>query len=339
MSVHEIQWTHQQCGISPPTEPRIGVEPIRWNSLGHVMQTIGVIGAVNMDIHLFGTHYDDGQGLLTAEHYLAEPGGKGANQARAASRLGASVMLVGRAGDDEFGHTCLTALKSDGVDHTFVTLAEGERTGFVVIDLIEGHHVTRVLVEGANLGLGWEDVEPALSRLEMCDIIITQAEIPGEVLSRLASWCVDTGRPLYLDPSPPTSVSPDVLTKAEVLTPDSAEAGGLTGRNVAIEATARLAAGDLLALGARRVTIKLGSMGTLLAEDGHTELIPTLAVVAQDETGAGDVFMAALAVSRSRDDDWTSAIRFANAASALSVGRPGLGLPSADEVNAAMQGN
>ena len=290
-----------------------------------------------MDIHLFGAGMDGRPGLLTAKDYLAEPGGKGANQARAVARLGATAVLAGRIGDDEFGRMCLAAVDNDHVDTSFVVRSSDQRTGFVVIDLVEGHHITKVLVPGANDGLEWDHVEPALETLARCDAIVTQAEIPTAVLTRLIPWSIESGVPLFLDPSPPQVVTPEMLAGAEAITPDATEAGGLTGRDVGGESIARLAAADLLTLGVRRVLVKLGTRGTLLAGGEGAEMVPTIAVEPVDETGAGDVFMAGLVVARAGGADWVEAVRFANAASALSVSRSGLALPTFAEVREALE--
>ncbi len=290
-----------------------------------------------MDIHLFGTRRRGPSGLLTADSYLAEPGGKGANQARAAARLGLSVGLVGRVGDDEFGRLCVDAAESDGVRVGSVGVEPGTRTGFVVIELVEGHHVTRVFVPGANTRLGWPEVEAALDAEPGCGAVLAQAEVPAEVLEGLGRWCAASQVPLFLDPVPPTAVTPEVLGLAEVLTPDMEEAGGLVGRTVDGVDTARLAARELLLLGAARVIVKLGPDGALVADaDGLMEVVPTLDVVVEDETGGGDVFLAALAAVRLSGADWLDAVHFANAASALSVGRPGLHLPTWSEVATAV---
>jgi ribokinase len=300
--------------------------------------SIVVVGGLNMDIHLFGARRRAEYDLLMAERYAVEPGGKGANQARGVARLGGSVALAGRVGDDEFGRLCRDAVINDGVRGEGIGISPETRTGFVVIDLVAGHHVTKVFVPGANTMLTWEDVQATLLREPDCRAVLAQAEAPDEVLELLAAWCEDTGTPLFLDPVPPTSVTPSLLARAEVLTPDLDEAGGLTGRTVNDEATARLAALDLLALGARRVAIKLGPLGALLAErDGDVTLVPTLDVTAENETGAGDAFLAALAMARLTGVSWPEAVRLGNVASALSVSRPDLYLPTWGEVTAAAE--
>lgn len=308
--------------------------------MSDTVPSIVVVGGLNMDIHLFGARHRAEYDLLMAERYAVEPGGKGANQARAVARLGGSVALVGRVGDDEFGRLCVDAVAGDGVRVEGVATSPETRTGFVVIDLVAGQHVTRVFVPGANTTLAWEDVEGTLVRETGCRAVLAQAEMPDDVLERLADWCEASGLPLYLDPVPPQAVTPGMLRRAEVVTPSKGEAGGLTGRDVDDEVSARLAAADLLALGARRVVIKLGPPGAVLAEaDGDMTLVPTLDVVAENETGAGDAFLATLAMARLAGRSWHEAVRLANVASALSVSRPNLHLPTWDEVTTAAEAN
>ena len=300
------------------------------------MSRIAVIGGLNMDLHLFGVQEWAGQAPLVAEHYFAEPGGKGANVARAAARLGADVSLVGRIGDDEFGRHCVTVISDDGVDTRAVRVTPHEPTGFVAIELAEGKHRSLLFAPGANDHLTWADIEPALSELQPEDIVIAQAELPPQAIGELARHTNSTGATLFLDPTPPDRVTGELLAAAEVITPSHAEAAALVGRADHSPLSPALAASDLLRSGARRVLIKLGELGALLAEGERTELIPTLSIVPEDETGAGDVFLAALAVRRSERAAWSEATLFANAASAMSVAATGLKLPDRAEVDAAL---
>lgn len=292
---------------------------------------IGVVGGLNMDIHLFGVTREAGQAMYDAERYLAEPGGKGANQARAAAKLGADVVLVGRVGDDEFGRDCRDAVAADGVDARYVSSTPDARTGFVAIRLVEGHHQSMIYVPGANDLLTWSDVEAALHDLAECDVVLVQAEVPAEVLDRISAWAVEQKVPLLLDPAPPQRVQRHVLTRATAVTPDLEEGAALAGRAPSSPVAPVLAARDLLRSGARLVFLKLGGDGVLVADDHQIVRVPTLKVEPVDETGAGDVFIAALAVRRAQGVSWYEAARFANAASALSVSRPGLALPGAEE--------
>lgn len=208
---------------------------------------------------------------LIAERYLTAPGGKGANVARAAARLGADVALVGRIGDDEFGRQCVQSVSDDGVDTSGVLATADAPTGFVAIELVEGRHRSLLFAPGANDQLTWTDVEPALASLGAGDLIIAQAEVPNAVLAEL------------------------------------------------------------------RVLVKTGETGSLLADGSATIQVPTLTITPIDETGAGDVFLAALAVKRSEGTDWATSTRFANAASALLVATDGLMLPTRGDVDRAVR--
>lgn len=296
---------------------------------------IVVVGGLNMDIHLFGVRASGGQAPLLADHHLAQPGGKGANVARAIARLGCPVTLVGRVGDDEFGHDCVAAVAADGVDTGGVFTTGGASTGFVAIELERGRHRSLVFSEGANEHLEWADVEPHVADLGSDDLVVVQAEVPRATLSALCARLHDRGVSLYLDPTPPERVDHDHLRAAEVITPSVGEAAQLTGRTDGSPLWHAFAARELVEAGVRRAVVKTAERGALVATDRRVVRIATLAVDVHDETGAGDAFLAALAVRRHEGADWETAIRFANAASALSVSRMGLVLPRRAEVDEA----
>lgn len=299
------------------------------------MGRIVVVGEINMDLHLFDVHRSPGEVLLVADHYLAQPGGKGANVARAISRLGKDVQLVGRVGDDEFGHDCLQAIARDGVDTSGVFVTPEMATGFVAIELDQGRHRSLLLTPGANDSLSWQDVEPHVSDLTSDDIVVVQAEVPAETLGQLARHVAEAHGALFLDPTPPDQVTTEIISQADVITPNRVEAAALVGRSDTSTIWPTLAARELLAAGARRVLLKLGEAGAILADAEQMLEVPTIAVKAVDETGAGDVFVATLAVARSEGRDWPAATRLANIASALSLSKQGLHLPDRNELDAA----
>ncbi len=300
------------------------------------MNRIVVIGGINMDLHLFGGRRASSGPALVVDHYLTQPGGKGGNVARAVARLGATVQLVGRVGDDDFGHRCVDTIAGDGVDVDHVTYSSTTPTGFVAIELDEGRHRTLVFVPGANDELTWSAVEPAVHELGPGDVVITQAEVPPEVLAPLARLAATGVIELFVDPAPPERIDGDILRAAEVITPDRAEAAALVGRSDTSEIWPEMAAAELRTAGARTVIVKTGATGAVLADERGVERIPTLAVQAKDETGAGDVFIAALAVRHAEGVDWPQSVRFANVASALSVADDGLLLPDRPAVEAAL---
>lgn len=297
---------------------------------------IVVVGGINMDLHLFGGRRRSSGAALMVDHYLTEPGGKGANVARAAARLGAEVLLVARVGDDEFGHRCVDSIAGDGVDVEAVTFSATAPTGFVAIDLNEGLHRTLVFAPSANDELTWEHVEPTLLGLTTGEIVVAQAEIPAAVVHPLAHHVSSSGAHLYLDPTPPEDADVATMRAADVITPNRAEAAALVGRVDTSELWPAIAATELHDAGVRTVVVKTGATGAVLVDGWGTRQIPTLPIEPIDETGAGDVFMAALAVRRAEGAGWEDAVRFANVASALSVASQGLLLPARDTVEAAL---
>ena len=218
------------------------------------------------------------------------------------------------------------------MDTTHVRSTGEQRTGFVVIQLVEGRHRSLVFSPGANTLLLWDHIEPALPALSACDVIITQSEVPPDTVDRLIAWAKEQSIPVYLDPASPQQASRFSLLGAAVITPDALEAEALTGRAMHGAAVPILAAHDLARIGVRRAILKLGVDGALFMSDGVLTKIPTHPAVALDETGAGDVFVAALAIQRARGTAWIDAIRFANAAAAVSVSRNGLALPTEADV-------
>lgn len=300
------------------------------------MSRIVVVGGINMDLHLFGGRRRSSGAALVVDHYFTEPGGKGGNVSRAAARLGAEVCLVARVGDDAFGRQCVDAIADDGVDVNGVTFSTTTPTGFVAIELTEGLHRTLVYAPGANEELTWEHVAPTLHELGTGEIVVAQAEIPRAVMQPLAHHVSSNGARLYLDPTPPEDVDEVVMRAADVITPARREAAALVGRADTSELWPALAATELHQAGARTVVVKTGATGAVLVDGWGTRQVPTLAIEPTDETGAGDVFMAGLAVRRSEGAGWDDAVRFANAASALSVANQGLYLPSRDAVEEAL---
>lgn len=298
------------------------------------MTRIVVIGGVNMDLHLFGGRRPSSGATLLVDHYLTQPGGKGSNVARAAARLGADVQLVARVGDDDFGHRCVDAIRADGVDVSAVSWSTTP-TGFVAIELEEGLHRTLIFVPGANDELEWSAVEPVVRSLAPGDLVVAQAEIPPHVLAALARHTTADGIDLFLDPAPPERVDAGMLRAAEVITPDRTEAAALVGRSDSSEIWPAIAAAELRDAGADVVVVKTGASGAVLADEHGIEVIPTLTIEPRDETGAGDVFIAALAVRRSEGTGWPASVLFANVASALSVANHGLLLPERAAVESA----
>lgn len=214
----------------------------------------------------------------------------------------------------------------------------GGPADFVAIELVQGKHRSLVFAPGANDLLGVADVERGLDGLGPGDLVIAQAEIPPHTLAAIVDAVEDRRMALFLDPTPPDRVIRRHLIAADVITPDLIEAAALVGRTGESHIWPVLAARELVESGSQRAVVKLGAEGAIMATpDDGVIAVPTSAVDAVDETGAGDVFLAGLAVQRSEAVGWIDAIAFANAASAIPVAHAGLTLPDRATVEQALR--
>ncbi|MFN4243591.1 MAG: ribokinase [Tepidisphaerales bacterium] len=261
------------------------------------------------------------------------PGGRGATQAVAAARLGASVHLVGRVGSDDFGSRLLASLDQCGVNTSFVTISENAATGTTLA--LEDETIRQdacVHCPGANQLLTPEDVDRAQPLLRTAAAVLLQLEVPLETVEHTRALCHRFRVPVLLDPSPlPPEPIPKSLLDVTCLTPDEQEAGQLLGRPGLFASRSvhdpKQVLADLCALGPRSVAMKWAEHGSLYAcaERSRECLlqVPAFKVKAADPTGAGDAFTAALAVAMAESRPPAEALRFANAAGALACTHEG----------------
>lgn len=298
---------------------------------------IVVVGSANMDmvipldrLPLLGETIAGGDMSLF-------PGGKGANQACAAGKLGGVVSFLGKVGSDPFGAALLASLKTAGVETTDVGVSAGA-TGCASIYVLPGGANSIVISPGANATL---DPDTALSRLEKLhavDYVLLQLEIPLETVEAVAQWARSHGSITILDPAPARPLSPALLRNIDFLTPNQTEAAALLGERwgeIRDFAEAGEAAAGLLALGPTAIVMKLGAMGCLLATRGILKRIEGLPVAAIDTTAAGDAFNGGFAVALAEGREPIDAAEFANAVAALSVSKAGAqaSLPWREEAN------
>ena len=260
------------------------------------------------------------------------PGGKGANQARAAGRLGGSVCMVGKVGADLFGQQLRQALESDAVDLTALSQSS-KATGTAIVLLLPNGENSIVIAPGANADLQSADVIDALSSLQPGDILLCQLETPLETVAAALKLAREKGATSILDPAPARNLPAVLLQTVDILTPNEGEAAQLTPSGD-IHALAALTGGTVI--------IKRGSAGCIaLTRQGESLAVPAFPVNAVDTTAAGDTFNAALAIALLRGDLLPQALRFANAAGAVCVTRKGASnsAPTLDEVNAVLNGH
>jgi ribokinase len=263
-----------------------------------------------------------GETILGGE-FLMVAGGKGANQAVAAAKLGAKVFFVARLGNDLFGRKSLDNFRLEGLDATYVSLTSDAPSGVALIAVDHAGNNAIVVAPGANARLSPDDVRRAEAQIRSAGAVVAQLEVPMATVQCAAEIARDAGVPFILNPAPAQWLSPSLLSKVSVMTPNETEARILTGVDVVDAASARRAAELLLSAGVKAVIITLGSKGFLLAEGNATELVPAMEVRAVDTTAAGDAFTGSLAVGVAQGQSLREAALFANRVAAFSVTRLG----------------
>jgi len=296
---------------------------------------ITVIGSSNTDLVAKAPRIPEpGETILGAE-FITAPGGKGANQAVAAVRLGGEVTFIAKLGIDSFGDQSLENFRKDGIITDFVFRDEIAPSGVALIFVDEAGENIIAVASGANANLSPENIDQAKTAIETADVVLLQLEIPIPTIERAISIASAARIPIILNPAPAQTPNPSFLNeKLTFLTPNEIEANMLTGIQVYDEASAGKAGKELLKYGISHVIVTLGSMGAMLVNAEKSFRIPAKQVEVADTTAAGDVFNGALACAIARGDDIEDAVRYANAAATLSVTKMGAqtSIPTADEV-------
>jgi ribokinase len=288
-----------------------------------------VVGGANTDYLVRGPRLPKpGETVQGDVFEPTDAGGKGANQAVAAVRLGARVAFVGRVGADSRGEALLRRLNAEGVIVDHVAIDKRAATGVALIGVDEGGEKQILVAPGANLRLSASDVKRARSLLQNARILLLQFEVPMKANLAAARLAHRTGVPVVLDPAPPGRAPNALLRLVSVIRPNEHEAEALTGVKVSSRASARKAANRLLAHGIRATVIAAGADGNLVVwrngRGRYKELwLPKLPVKTIDATGAGDAFAAGLAVALAENHSMTEAAVFANAAAALTTTKLG----------------
>jgi len=286
---------------------------------------IVVIGSINMDLVCRTPAMPSPGQTILGTTFLTIPGGKGANQAVAAAKLGAQVYMVGRVGNDDFGQRLLNGLNQHNVHTRHVTITEGVSTGVACITVDRKGENAIVVVPGANHALTDRDIDAAEEIIDAASVVVLQLEIPLPFVAHVLDICRRRHIHTILDPAPvPPAGLPRKLYNVDLLTPNQSEGELLLGQPRTHHVTSskipdpKQIAMDLLSRGPRTIVLKLGNKGSLfIGREGNIEHVKPFKVKIVDTTAAGDAFTAALAVAHSRNMDLPTAARFANAAGAL----------------------
>jgi ribokinase len=281
--------------------------------------SIVVVGSLNMDLVVRAPRIPRPGETIIGGAFHTVPGGKGANQAVAAARLGARVSMVGRVGHDAFGGALLENLVADGIDHAFVVRDGEAATGVALIVVDDNGENSIVVSSGANMRLSPADVEAAGSVIAAADVLVLQLEVPLESVIRSAELARAHGVRLVLNPAPARPLPARLLSMVDVLVPNETEAALLTGLPVGTQGEAGRAAEALLGSGVGTVILTLGERGALPARAGEMQVHPAFDVQPVDTTAAGDAFVVGLAVALAEGQGLDEAVRWGNAAGALAA--------------------
>ena len=301
------------------------------------MKKCAVIGSINMDMVLSVPRFPAAGETLTGGNFQTVPGGKGANQAVALGRLGATVRMAGRVGDDAFGRRYLDHFRQNGVDVRAVDAVAGTATGVADILVNAAGENCIVIAPGANGLCDLEWLDRALEATADCEIFLLQLEIPLDTVAEAVRQLRKMGKTILLDPAPAVPLSEDVLSAVDFLTPNETELKAVTSglsEDAGIEERVRHLVG-----GSGRVVVhKRGADGAYIGTRDGIEHVPGFSVRAVDTTAAGDTFNAGLAAGLAMGWPLRDAVRLANAAGALAVTAYGAqeGMPSLEQAQALM---
>lgn len=287
------------------------------------MAKILVVGSSNTDMVVKSAHLPLPGETVLGGQFFSFAGGKGANQAVAAARLGGEVTFLAKIGNDALGKAAVEGFKKEGIDVSHIITDPESHSGVALIMVEDSGENCISVASGANGNFTALDIENASELVENASFVLVQLEIPLEAMTALVDKAYAHGVPVILNPAPARPLSDELISKLFIVTPNETEAELLTGVKVTDEESAAKAAGILREKGAKFAIITLGAKGAFLLSDQEEILIPSIPVNAVDTTAAGDTFNGALTVALAEGMEIKGAIRFSNQAAAISVTRMG----------------
>lgn len=298
------------------------------------MPRIAVVGSLNMDLVVRAPRFAQPGETITGHRFLTVPGGKGANQAVAAQRLGGTVSMIGCVGEDAFGTALAQGLADEGIDVTTVDVRGGQASGVALITVDDAGENTIVVVPGANGTLGEADIARADAVIASATVLLLQLEVPMPAVVAAARLARQAGVCVVLNAAPAMPLPDALLALADYLVVNEVEVFSLSGPGASDLPSAMA---TLRARGAQTIVVTLGAAGArLLRGNGDPLMVRAHAVDVVDSTAAGDAFVGAYAVALAEGADDATALRRGNAAGAIAVTRPGAqpSLPTRAELDA-----
>ena len=302
--------------------------------------TIIVLGGANMDLVTRVPRIPKPGESVIGDSFQTVPGGKGANQAVAAARLGSETFFLGCVGDDAFGEALRDSMQESGVNVSGLKTHPTDPTGTAAISVSESGENAIAVAPSANFGLTPDDVRAMRSVFERADAMVLQLELPLETVEAALDLARECGVLSVLDAGPAQALAPKLLRKADIVSPNETEAEALTGISADDLGGAKKAAEALLAMGVGEVVVKMGAQGSLYVSKEDSLHVPPFSIAPVDTTAAGDAFTAALACA------WKAlphakALSFANAAGALAATKAGAqpSMPTLSAVNEFLNAN
>jgi ribokinase len=282
-----------------------------------------VIGSANMDLVVTADRFPKPGETIFGKKYQMFPGGKGANQAVSAAKLGVRTIFVGKFGDDQFHKVLNNSMSNNGVvlDHSFVDKNEDTGVAFIIVRGDGQNEI--VVISGSNMKLMPQDLENKKNLFDECNVVLCQLEIPLETVQYAAKLASEKKALFILNPAPASQLPEDLLRYIDYLTPNENELELLTGIKIIDEDSIENAAKSLIKRGIRNVIVTMGSKGALFVNESHKIKFPANKVEVVDTTAAGDAFNGALAYSLAKGMEITEAIKMANIVASIAVTRMG----------------
>lgn len=296
-----------------------------------------IIGSTNMDMVVKTKHIPAPGETVLAGSFFMNPGGKGANQAVAAARLGGNTVFISKVGNDVFGKQSSQLFDEEGINTRYLLSDDELPSGVALITVDQRGENSIVVAPGANGNLFPRHLEEALGEIADADIILMQLEIPMETVDFVAKYATSKNVTVILDPAPANDLSAELLSHINIITPNQTEAEMLSGIKVHDIESAKKAAEAIYARGVTHVIVTMGPLGAAICSEGKIHVIIAPHVEALDTTAAGDVFNGGLAVALGEGKTLVEAVHFGCLAAAVSVTRLGAqsSIPYRNEILAA----